>query len=167
MEGKGVSKRLGIFSSVLSNLGSIALFAMMCLTMADVAGRYLFNVPITGAFELTEFMVLILIFSFLGYTQAQKSHVSVELLLAVIPKKIRFYIEIFNHLICFLLSLLIVLMSIQRALELKEAGEASPNLAIPTHPFVFFLVLGCLVLAIEYLRDIVELIKSKEEFFEE
>jgi TRAP-type C4-dicarboxylate transport system permease small subunit len=35
---------------------------MMCLTTVDVVGRYVFNSPVLGAFELTEFLVLILIF---------------------------------------------------------------------------------------------------------
>ena len=52
------------------------------LTTVDVVGRYVFNSPITGVFEITEYLVLILIFSFIGYTQSQKSHVAVDLLLA-------------------------------------------------------------------------------------
>ena len=90
-------KKGGVFSSGLSYLGAAALFGMMILTTADVIFRYAFNSPILGAFEVTEFLVLLVIFSFLGYTQAQKSHISVDLLFNLFPVKLQTIIEVFNH----------------------------------------------------------------------
>ena len=131
---KRISKKLGWLSSKLAYVGAVALFVMMCLTAADVIGRYLFNRPITGVFELTEYLVLILIFSFIGYTQSQKGHVAVDLLSTKFPGSIRTIIEICNHIACLLLMGLITWMGVEKALELKEVGEASPNLQIPAPP---------------------------------
>ncbi len=64
---------LGIFSYTLSRLGCVALFAMMGLTVVDVVGRYAFNSPILGAFEITSFLVAILVYSFLGMHNPKKS----------------------------------------------------------------------------------------------
>jgi TRAP-type C4-dicarboxylate transport system permease small subunit len=136
---------------------------MMMLTTADVVGRYLFNSPIMGAFELTEYLVLILIFSFLCDAQSHKNHVSVDLLFAKFPKKARFAADLFNHVACLGLMALIAWMSVLKALELKEVGEASPNLFIPDYPFVFFLVVGCIALCLEYLRDIIALLSRRGE----
>jgi TRAP-type C4-dicarboxylate transport system permease small subunit len=72
-------------------------------------------------------------------------------------------IEIVNHLVCLLLMGLITYMGVEKALDLKEVGEASPNLQIPAYPFVFFLVLGCAVMCIELLRDILELFPSGKQ----
>ena len=55
---KGIDRILeksGILSKLLAYLGAAALFGTMCLTAADVIGRYAFNAPILGVFELTEF----------------------------------------------------------------------------------------------------------------
>jgi TRAP-type C4-dicarboxylate transport system permease small subunit len=155
-----ILKRL---STYLAYIGALSLFAMMCLTMVDVAGRYIFNTPVLGAFELTEFMVLILIFSFLAYAQAKKSHVSVDLFMMFFPKRLKVYIEIFNHLACLTIMILIAWMGFEKALEMMETGEASPNLALPSYPFVFFLVLGCAVMCIEFIKDIILILKTKEE----
>jgi TRAP-type transport system small permease protein len=160
MDLNSVSNKLGRLSALLAYVGAASLFAMMCLTTSDVVGRYIFNSPITGALEMTEFMVLILIFSFLAYTQSHKTHVTVDLLLAIFPEKIRQYIKIFNHFISLALMSLITWMGYQRAMELLEYGEASPNLGVPHYPFVFFLVLGCLVMCIEYIRNLIELLGS-------
>ena len=158
MDSEIVLKKLGWFGDKLSYLGAASLFAMMVLTAADVTGRYLFNRPILGAFELTEFLVLILIFSFLAHTQAHKTHVAVDLLLDRLPKKWQTAIGIFNHVVCLVLMGLFVRMSTLRAFELKEFTEASPNLGIPKYPFAFFVVLGCAVLTLEFLRDLIRMI---------
>jgi TRAP-type C4-dicarboxylate transport system permease small subunit len=163
MIGSTVSKKIKKLSLFFGYLGAVALFCMMLLTTTDVAGRYLFNAPITGAFELTEYLVLILIFSFLCNAQSHKDHVSVDLLFNKLPKKIRNGANILNHVACLLLSALIVWMSILKALELKEVGEASPNLVIPVYPFVFFLVAGCIALCLEYLRDIIAILSGTKE----
>lgn len=158
-----VSRKLGWFSYMLAYLGATALFVMMCLTSADVVGRYLFNRPITGVFEVTEYLVLILIFSFIGYTQSQNSHVAVDLLMTKLPPRMRVYIDLANHLVCLGLMVLITWMGFEKALDLRAVGEVSPNLQIPAYPFVFFLVLGCMVMCIELFRDIVQLILVGEE----
>jgi TRAP-type C4-dicarboxylate transport system permease small subunit len=157
-------KNLKSLSTYLAYIGAFSLFAMMCLTMADVVGRYIFNKPILGVFEITEFMVLVLIFSFLGYTQAQKSHVSVDLFMMLFPKKLKVLIEVFNHLVSFAMMALIAWMGVDKALELMVAGEASPNLALPTYPFVFFLVLGCAVMCVEFIRDTIMILKNIKEY---
>ncbi len=157
-------KILKSLSTYLAYIGAIALFAMMCLTMADVAGRYIFNKPILGVFEITEFMVLVLIFSFLGYTQAQKSHVSVDLFMMLFPKRMKVLIEIFSHIACLAIMALITWMGVEKALELMAAGEVSPNLVLPTYPFVFFLVLGCAVMCVEFIRDIIMILKNNKGY---
>jgi TRAP-type C4-dicarboxylate transport system permease small subunit len=158
MDLKQIDKKLAWLSSALSYVGALSLFTMMCLTTVDVVGRYLFNRPITGVFELTEYLVLILIFSFIGYTQSQKSHVAVDILLPLLPQKLRRLTDVANHLVCLALMGLITWMGVGKALELRIVGEASPNLQIPAYPFVFYLVLGCFAMCIELIRSIVHLI---------
>lgn len=69
-------------------LGTIAagiLFCMMCLTCADVIGRYFLARPVTGAFELTEVMLAALIFTGLPLVTLRQEHVTVDVLDAVSP----------------------------------------------------------------------------------
>lgn len=149
-------------STYLAYIGGFTLFIMMCLTMTDVVGRCLFNRPVVGAFELTEFMVLVIIFAFLAYGQAHKVHINVDLFMIIIPKKLKKFIEILNHIACLAIMILITWMGYEKAIEVLEAGETSPNLILPNHPFVFFLVLGCAIMCIEFIRDIIFFIKKRE-----
>lgn len=159
---KWIVEKLGVPGTILAGLGALTLFAQMCLITADVVGRYLFNAPITGVYEITEFMILTIIFSFLGATQAAKRHVHVDLLVNRLPERMKWIVAVVNHAICFLLMALMTWMAFQRALDLYRAGEASPNLGVPEYPFVLFLMLGAAVMCIEYLRDLLRLVSGAE-----
>ncbi len=145
---------MGLFSYVLSKLGCLALFAMMCLTVIDVVGRYIFNSPILGAFELTSFLVSIMIYSFLGYAQSEKVHVTVDLLVNAFPNKAQTVVKLFNYVIGLFIMILFSWKGFEKAIEAMEAGDSPMNLPIPIYPFVFFLAFGCGIVCIEFIRDI-------------
>lgn len=163
MPRKSLFEKSGTPSSWLTILGAIALFGMMCLTTIDVIGRYLFNSPVVGAFELTEFLVLILIFSYLAYTQSQNSHVAVELFVSRMPRSVQRLIDLANYTISLILLALFAWKGFEKALEFIETGENSPNLGLPNYPFAFFMSLGCLVMCLEYIRNIVQIFQKRKD----
>ena len=48
---------------LLGVAASLILLAMMLLTFVDVVARYVLNRPVRGAFEVTELLLLVLIFA--------------------------------------------------------------------------------------------------------
>lgn len=64
------------------------LFVLMALTCADVAGRYFFNSPLLGAFELTEMLLAGLIFTALPLVTLRNEHVTVDLFDSVTPPRL-------------------------------------------------------------------------------
>src|SRR2546423_2245542 len=54
------------------------LFGLMALTTADVIGRYIFNWPLRGAFEITELLLLALIFAGLPLASRADEHVTLD-----------------------------------------------------------------------------------------
>ena len=89
-------------------------------------------------------------------------HVTVDLILSRLPKRFRFCIELFNHAMSLGIMALITWIGTERAFELKEVNEVSPNLGIPFYPFAFFLVLGCLAMCIEYIRNLISVVKRQK-----
>ena len=73
---------------VLGWFAAAVLMALMLLTCADVAGRYLFNSPVWGAFELTEMMLAALIFAALPLVSLRNEHVTVDLFDPVTPERV-------------------------------------------------------------------------------
>lgn len=155
---------MGIFSYILSRLGCVALCSMMGLTVVDVLGRYVFNSPILGAFEITSFLVSILVFSFLGYAQSQKAHVTVDILVNAFSEKAQSVVKLINYTIALFIMILISWKGFEKAVESMETGDSPMNLPVPIHPFVFFMAFGCVIMCIEFIRDILRtFVKSREK----
>ncbi len=151
---KEIFGKTGVLSTVLSLVVCLVFFGMMILTVLDVILRYLFNSPILGTFEITEFMMVFIVFFSLAYTQSQKGHVSVDIFVTILSERKQRFIELISHVIYFLLLLVITWKSVARAMELMGTKEVSATLSIPVFPFYFVVALGCAAMCIELLRDI-------------
>ena len=136
-------------------LGGIVLFGMMMLTTIDVICRYFFNASILGVYEITEFMMVCLVFLSLSFSQKLKGHVAVNILVDRLPNKPKQIFDVFNFLISIILILLIAWMSFDRGIELFHSNRVSGNLTIPVYPFFFMVALGCFAMALEILRDLI------------
>ena len=74
--------------AVVPALGYVAaalMFCLMLLTCVDVVGRYFFNKPVTGGFELTEMLLASLIFAGLPLVTLRGDHITVDLFDPVTP----------------------------------------------------------------------------------
>src|SRR5215510_10146204 len=69
--GSWLDRALGAAAAVL-------LFGLMALTTVDVVGRYFFNRPLRGAFEVTELLLLTLIFAGLPLASRAGEHVTLD-----------------------------------------------------------------------------------------
>jgi TRAP-type C4-dicarboxylate transport system permease small subunit len=67
-------------------VSAATLFAIMMLMVADVVGRYIFNAPILGAYEITEFMMCVMIFSAMPLVSLFGRHVEASLIADVLPR---------------------------------------------------------------------------------
>jgi len=148
-------KAINWLSRVIHRVGGIVLAAMMFLTAADVFLRYLFNRPISGALELNENMLVILVFFSVAYTAIQKGHVRVEVLITQLSQKAQSVIEIISGFVTFVLSLMITWQAFVLALEKMEQGLTTAVLFIPVFPFIFMVAFGSGLLSLVLLVDLV------------
>jgi TRAP-type C4-dicarboxylate transport system permease small subunit len=163
MSSKPASNKRGIFSRYLSYIGNLAIAGMMLLTTADVVGRYFFNTPVLGAYEITEYLMLIMVFSFLALAQTDKVHISVDIVFNRLPAKLQTVLGRVNHALCLVMMIIVSWMGVHHALDLLKTGEASTLLKIPDYPFAIFLVLGCGFMCIEFFRDVFAPTSAKKE----
>jgi TRAP-type C4-dicarboxylate transport system permease small subunit len=141
-------------------IAGIVLFSMMMLTTIDVVCRYFFNASILGVYEITEFMMLCVVFFSLSFAQKLKGHVAVNILVDRLSNKNRQIFNICNFFISIIFLLLIAWMSSSQGIELFHSNRVSGNLAIPVYPFFFVLSLGCVAMALELIRDLVNGIRG-------
>ena len=126
---------------------------LMFLTVADVISRDFFNKPIPGVFELSEYMLCVIILLGAAYTQQVKGHVSVDFLTSRFPLKARRTIEVLTTLLCLFMVTLVVWQGFVVGLE--ETG-VSDMLRIPKAPFMILVGAGGMLLWLELLIGLIE-----------
>ena len=154
----------GLVSRILLIIGASFLSAMMFLVMADVLLRYVFSKPISGAYEIVQYMMAIVIPFGIVYCAHEKGHVSVDVLFDLLPERIQGILNCVIYLIVLVLFLLIAWQNILFVSENYESGYASPIIYVPAYPFVGTIALGftalCLVLLGDFLNALLETVRK-------
>lgn len=132
----------------------VFLFIMMLLVNIDVFGRYLFNRPVTGNVELTEMIMVFIVYLGMAYTHREKGHVRVEVFVDKLPKGI---LSNINNYISLLLSLFINVMvmvySFQQSITTYHDKAVSIYLSIAMWPLPLVVSLGSLILCIRIIIE--------------
>jgi TRAP-type transport system small permease protein len=145
-----------VLSSVELVLGwgvALSLFAMMLLTFCDVIGRKFVGSSITGVVEVSELLMLTLIFTGLPLCSLRSEHVIFDLLDKFLPSFLSKVQNFLAHGICFALLAGGTWLVVERAARTMEQGDITAQLLIPMGPFYYgtALMLGITALVHLYL----------------
>ncbi|HPU52562.1 MAG TPA: TRAP transporter small permease [Burkholderiaceae bacterium] len=123
----------------LGAAASALLLAMMLLTFADVLGRYVFNTPLRGAFEITELALLTLIFAGLPLVSRADEHVTMDFIDKILGPVARGLLRRFVHGLCGAIILGMAWLVWLKAGKIAAYGDTTDVLKIPVAPFVYFM----------------------------
>ena len=127
--------------SLLGAAASTILMAMMLLTVVDVVARYVFNRPLAGAFEVTELMLLVLIFAGLPLVTYADEHAVMDFIDRLLSPRARRLlqrcVQLASAAVMFLLTWLIWL----KADRIWAYRDATDVLRILYGPFVYFMAI--------------------------
>ncbi len=144
-------------ADLLLGVGASAiLLAMMLLTTVDVVARYVFSRPIRGAFEVTELMLLVLIFAGLPLVSFSDEHAVMDfvdrLLARPGQRRLERLVQGTNGAFMFLLAWLVW----RKADRIWAYRDATDVLRIVYGPFVYFMALTLALAGLIHLYKIVE-----------
>ena len=144
----------------LHSVGVGVLAVMMLLTASDVILRYVFNQPIIGSYDLTEYMMAIVVSFSLAYCAFSKGHVRVDLIVSHLPRRLQAGIDSVTGLLGFILFSLITWQSFVYMKLLFASGLESTVLLIPRYPFAGLVCLGSAFLTIVLLVNFLEFLSQ-------
>ena len=127
------------FDAALGFAASVILFSMMKITFVDVIGRYGFNSPMRGAFEITELMLLVLIFAGLPLVSHADEHVTMDFIDHLFKERGRRILISIAHLVCALTLLGLSWLIWIKAGKIAGYGDTTDVLRITIGPFVYFM----------------------------
>ena len=126
---------------------------MMLLTVADVFMRTFFNAPITGTTEITEFMMVIVVFPALAWCAVQRRHVKVDLLVGFLPPRVQTVIDSITLLLALCIYIIITWHSM---LEAMDVYTTTALLNLPHAPFYWVLTVGLALFCMSIVTLLIE-----------
>lgn len=152
-------------NNVVHKIGLAILLLLMFLTVGDVVGRRFFLSPISGTFELTEFMLALVVFLSLGYTQVRKGHISIDVMVSRFSPRTQAIIDSVTYFVSLGLFSLVTWQLAIHANRLLEGHNVSGVLSLPVFPFVIAVAVGsflyCLVLLVDLLSSMARVVKDE------
>ena len=143
----GVDAVLGIAASAL-------LMCLMLITFVDVVARYLLNSPIRGAFEITELLLLVLIFAGLPLVSHADEHVTMDFIDRILPEWIALLWVRVMHGVCAALMFFLAWQIWLKAGKISAYGDTTDTLRILVGPFVYFMTAMIALTALIHLYKI-------------
>ncbi len=144
--------RLGRWlETVLGFTSASVLFILMLLTAVDVIGRYVFNKPLAGGFELTEMMLAALIFCGLPLVSKRREHIVIDAFDTFMSKRVKRGLDVIADLVCFLTLAGIGYLIFGRAARVADYGDTTSVLTLPLAPVAYLMGTMIVVAAMIHL----------------
>ncbi|MES2787333.1 MAG: TRAP transporter small permease [Pseudomonadota bacterium] len=118
-------------------LAGAALFGIMALTFFDVLGRKFFDHSIPGSLELTELMMVVVIFAALPLVSERREHVAFDSLDHYLPGWVLRAQSIAVNLLCAGVLIGLGWLMIRTGNQFLETGETTAQLKILKAPFIW------------------------------
>jgi TRAP-type C4-dicarboxylate transport system permease small subunit len=132
------------------------LLAMMALTVVDVVARYVFSRPVRGAFEITELMLLVLIFAGLPLVSFSDEHAVMDFIDRLLGSRGQRWLERLVQAACAAFMFLLAWLVWRKADRIWAYRDATDVLRIVYGPFVYFMAITLGLAGLIHLHKVIE-----------
>ncbi len=135
-----------------ATLAGVAILFMMAVTSVDVAGRYLFNTPLRGAFEMTEITMALVIFAGISLAALSRDHITVNLFESHMPTQARRWQVVAGDIVCAAVVGVMGWRILVRGTALVDSGETTLVLGVMRGYVAWGMALLCAVAVLVFLH---------------
>ncbi len=148
---EGFRKGIHQVNRFIAGVGACLLIPLMVITAGDVVGRDVFNHPIPGTVELSQYMLAVFILLGLAYTQQVKAHVGVSIITSRLPHYAQLILSIIATLLCLFISGILVWQGWVIGIEEKTVSDM---LRVPQYPFRLIVAVAAFLMCLELVIDL-------------
>ncbi|MDR2771078.1 MAG: TRAP transporter small permease [Clostridiales Family XIII bacterium] len=165
---KAIDKLQGFLAGIGAVVSSTLIFGMMALIFVDVTGRFLFNKPIFGSYEVVQMGMGLVVFYALPYAQYKKGLVRVDFIINYfprLPRKILWVLgDVISTCVCYALAYACYLHA---SGTLVASGAKTSVLMMPLYPFYYVasvgLLLFALILTVDCVHSLLSVFRKDED----
>lgn len=166
---KKLTKIIETCSRYFCYIGAAVLVLMMLLVTCDVIIRAVTGVPLTGTYELVQYMLCLVIYSGFAFCQVRHGHMHVTMILAKMGRVSGMVLWALSSLLSAAMGVLLTVACWLQSITVHQQGIYSGLLHIPQYPFQLFCGVGMILFSAVLLLDGVKALIGifKEEYAEE
>jgi len=146
-------------SKFLDSISSLALVAIMALTVVDVVLR-IFKMPIVGTYEIVGLLGAVVIGFGIPLTSWIRGHIFVDFIIEKFPEGRKNIINIFTRLLGIGLFFIAGWNLIIVGMDLYRTGEVSLTRQLPFYPIAYGLAVSCFVQCLVLICDIIKVFEG-------
>lgn len=140
--------------SILTLVGGVVIFLLVFLATANVLGRWVFSLPITGYIDWVEQAMAFFAFLGIAYTQREGGHIRMDMLVGHIHGRLLWTVEFITTLLMLGVTLVLIYGSYLHFLRAFQLGDSSLDIDLPTWPAKLVVPLALSVLALRLLLQL-------------
>ena len=142
-------------------LAKIGLVGLLLIVIHEVVVRYVFDSPTLHSVELSEYLLVFVVFMSIGWVLKENRHVAVTFAVDLLPEKVRLVLNMLTSLLTLAFLGILVWKGGKTAITAYTGNYHSSSLLnFPMWIAYALIPLGALVLSLQYLVKIAELLRS-------
>jgi TRAP-type C4-dicarboxylate transport system permease small subunit len=153
---------IGSISKYAYWIGGAGVVAMMLLVVANILTRKVW-VPIYGTYDFVGFISAVMVAFSIAYVGIVKGHVAVDMVMERFPPRAQAIIDAIGGVLSLGMFSVVAWQCAIYASNLRMTGEYSMTANAPFYPYIygisFGIVLLCLVILIDIIKDIAKAVK--------
>ncbi|MEN1761968.1 TRAP transporter small permease [Anoxynatronum sibiricum] len=157
---QSVKKAVTTLTKAATLISIIVIFGTMMLTVFDVLGRFIFNKPIAGTFELTRIGLAMIVFPALGVAQLEKENIGITIVYDRLGLTVRKVLDVLIAVVSLVLFSIVFWQMIKHAQRIQASGLITSVLRMPVHPWILAGAAGVFVLVLVLIIDFIETIQA-------
>ena len=138
-----------VLQRALGVTSAVVLFLMMMITAVDVIGRYVFNKPLAGGFEITEMLLAALIYCGLPLVSQRREHIVIDTFDPLMSARVKRALDVVAEIVCSITLGGIGYLIFRRAARVAEYGDTTSVLKWPLAPVAYLMgtmiLIACLI----------------------
>ncbi|HID70826.1 MAG TPA: TRAP transporter small permease [Desulfobacterales bacterium] len=140
--------------SVLTLLGGIVIFLLVFLATANVLGRWIFSMPVSGYIDWVEQAMAFFAFLGISYTKREGGHIRMDILVSHLHGRFLWFTELVLTLLILAVTLVLIYGSYLHFYRAYSIGDSSLDINLPTWPAKLVVPVALSVLALRLLLQI-------------
>lgn len=136
---------------VIGSIGIVAMLALTSITVLDIVMRRFFSAPLAFSYEVTQLLVVVIVFCSIPYATGMARHVSIEVLTDRFSPRYQHLIGTMGDLFCTAVLALIGWQAFSKGMYEHAIGTMTGEMEIPLYPFYLVVSGGACIAAITLL----------------